>query len=155
MFCSKDIAEDTILDGSRKQQQEPRRSSKSKKYRILIVDDESDIALSLRMGLEIGGFKVDSFIDPQTALSKFKAGVYDIALIDIRMPKMNGFELYRKLIEVDDKIKYCFMTAYEVYYETLKKDYPTLDVGCFIKKPIEPDYLVKRLISELQSLVME
>ena len=96
-------------------------------------------------GLEDHGFKIDSFNDPQTALSNFRFGVYDIALIDIKMPQMNGFDLYRKLRKIDDKVKYCFMTAYEVYYETLRKDYPTLKVGCFIKKPIEIEDLVREI----------
>ncbi|MGC2570142.1 MAG: response regulator, partial [Candidatus Nitrosopolaris sp.] len=86
---------------------------------------------TFKKGLEDNGFEVDSFNDPQIALSNFTAGTYDIALIDIKMPKINGFDLYRKLRNTDYKVKYCFMTAYEVYYETLKKDYPTLNVGCF------------------------
>jgi two-component system, OmpR family, response regulator ChvI len=119
--------------------------------RILLVDDEVDITFTFKRGLEDDGFEVDSFNDPQTALSKFRADIYDIALIDIKMPQMNGFDLYRKLRKIDDKIKYCFMTAYELYYETLKKDYPTLNVGCFIKKPIEIGDLIKELRSELES----
>lgn len=108
----------------------------SRKYRVLIVDDEFDITFSFKQALEDSGFRVDSFNDPESALSHFQAGVYDIALIDIKMPQMNGFDLYRQMRKIDDKIKYCFMKVHEVYYETLKKDYPTLSVGCFIKKPI-------------------
>jgi DNA-binding response OmpR family regulator len=125
--------------------------TKSRKYRVLFVDDEVDITFTFKRGLEDNGFEVDSFNDPQTALSDFRAGVYDLALIDIKMPQMNGFDLYRKLRKIDDKIKYCFMTAYELYNETLKKDYPTLNVGCFIKKPIEIGDLIKELRSELES----
>ena len=121
------------------------------KNRILLVDDEYDITLTFKQGLEDNGFEVDSFNDPQVALTNFRARVYDIALIDIKMPQMNGFDLYRKLRKIDDIVKYCFMTAYEVYYETLKKDYPTLNIGCFIKKPIDIEDLVKELRSELES----
>jgi len=125
------------------------RISKSR-IRILLVDDEFDITFTFKKGLEDNGFEVDSFNDPQIALSNFTAGTYDIALIDIKMPKINGFDLYRKLRNTDYKVKYCFMTAYEVYYETLKKDYPTLNVGCFIKKPIDITDLVKEIKSELE-----
>ncbi|MGC2571012.1 MAG: response regulator [Candidatus Nitrosopolaris sp.] len=125
------------------------RISKSRK-RILLVDDEFDITLTFRKGLEDMGYEVDSFNDPQVALSNFQANTYDIALIDIKMPQMNGFDLYRKLRNIDDKVKYCFMTAYQVYYETLKEDYPTLNVGCFIKKPIDIEDLVKVIKSELE-----
>ena len=125
------------------------RISKSR-IRILLVDDEFDITFTFKKGLEDNGFEVDSFNDPQIALSNFTAGTYDIALIDIKMPKINGFDLYRKLRNTDYKVKYCFMTAYEVYYETLKKDYPTINVGCFIKKPIDITDLVKEIKSELE-----
>ena len=93
--------------------------------------------------------KVDSFNDPHIALSNFSPGTYDIALIDIKMPQMNGFDLYRKLKNIDDNVKYCFMTAYGVYYETLKKDYPGLNVGWFIRKPINTEELVKEIKSKL------
>jgi DNA-binding response OmpR family regulator len=121
------------------------------KNRILLVDDEPDITLTFEEVLEEEGFKVDSFNDPYAALSNFTAGIYDVALIDIKMPQMNGFDLYRKLKSIDDNIKYCFMTAYEVYYDTLKKDYPGLNVGWFIRKPISPKELVSEIKSKLRS----
>jgi DNA-binding response OmpR family regulator len=120
-------------------------------YRILLVDDESDITVTFTKGLEDNGFEVDSFNDPETVLSNFKSGRYDITLIDIVMPQMNGFDLYRKLRQIDSNVRYCFMTAYEVYYETLKEEYPTLNVGCFIKKPVAISDLVRELKSELES----
>jgi DNA-binding response OmpR family regulator len=128
----------------------PVRQPKSKN-RILLVDDEHDITLTFTNILEDEGFEVDSFNDPERALSNFTAGTYDIALIDIKMPQMNGFDLYRKLKNIDDGVKYCFMTAYEVYYETLKKDYPGLNIGWFIKKPISNERLVKEIKSKLNS----
>jgi len=113
--------------------------------RILIIDDEIDVAFSLKMGLEQRGFTVDSFTDADKALSNFRAGEYDVALIDIKMPRINGFELFEKLSSIDEEVKYCFMTAYEAYYESLKKDYSNLNIGCFIKKPIELGNLVTLL----------
>jgi CheY-like chemotaxis protein len=130
----------------------------SLRKRVLIVDDEPDVTLALSKGLEEYGFGVDSSTDSMEALSNFKenTGVYDIILLDVRMPKMNGFELYqemRKIVGGDDdkKLKVCFMTAYEVYYESLKKDFPSLNIGCFIKKPIGIVDLLQRINQELST----
>ncbi len=113
------------------------------------MDDEQDIASAFTIGLEQYGFEVDVFNDPEDALSSFRAGWYGLLLLDIRMPKINGFELYRNLSNKDLNVKVCFMIAYELYYEALKKDYPSLDVGCFIQKPITIDDLVKHVCTEL------
>lgn len=120
-----------------------------KKKRILLVDDEHDITFSLRIGLENNGFAVDIFNDPEEALSNFKAGLYDLLLIDIKMPKMNGFELYREIEKIDNKAKVCFITAFEVYYNSLRELFPTVKVDCYIKKPVTTDELVQRIKSEL------
>ncbi|MFL6457632.1 MAG: response regulator transcription factor [Nitrososphaeraceae archaeon] len=88
----------------------------SKKKKILLVDDEQDITSSLKIGLEDNGFAVDIFNDAILALSNFKAGMYDLILLDVKMPQINGFELYEKIRETDSKVKACFITAYEVYY---------------------------------------
>jgi two-component system, OmpR family, response regulator ChvI len=120
-----------------------------KKKRILLVDDEHDITFSLRIGLENNGFVVDTFNDPQEALSNFKAGLYDLLLIDVKMPDMNGFELYREIEKIDNKPKICFITAFEVYYKSLRELFPTTKVDCYIKKPITTDDLVQRIKSEL------
>ena len=119
------------------------------KKRILLVDDERDITIAFRMGLESNGFIVDTFNDPQEALSNFKAGLYDLLLIDIKMPKMNGFELCQEIERIDNRVKVCFITAYEVYYNSLRELFPTANVDCFIKKPITTDELVERIRTEL------
>jgi two-component system, OmpR family, response regulator ChvI len=132
-------------------------------YRILIVDDDTDITLTFKTGLEDKGFEVDVFNDPLEVLSKFRekkngggcdsgifSSMYDLLLLDVRMPKMNGFELYREIKKIDDKVKVCFITAYEVFYETLKQDFPAVDVGCFIKKPLTIEQLVKKIREELK-----
>ena len=119
------------------------------KKRILLVDDERDITIAFRMGLESNGFIVDTFNDPQEALSNFKAGLYDLLLIDIKMPKMNGFELCQEIERIDNRVKVCFITAYEVYYKSLRELFPTANVDCFIKKPITTDELVERIRTEL------
>ena len=118
--------------------------------RILIVDDEHDIARLFAVGLERNGFVVDVFNDPLTALSNYKAGLYDLLLLDIKMPKMNGFELYQKIKDKDDKAKVCFITAYEESLNDFKKLFPSLEqVDCFLRKPIEMHNLVKIVKSKL------
>ena len=124
----------------------------SSKGNILIVDDEIDITLAFKKGLESNGFSVDIYNDPIAALLNFKSDFYDLLLVDVRMPKMNGFELYQEIEKVDKKTKVCFITAFEVYYNALREIFPTLEVGCFIRKPIEIDDLVKRINAEIHSL---
>jgi DNA-binding response OmpR family regulator len=112
------------------------------------VDDESDVNLTLKMVLEENGFKVDSFTDPLSALENFKgeSDLYDILILDIRMPDMNGFELYKEIKKIDDKVKVCFLTAGEMDYEQFEKDlFSALDENCFIQKPIQNETLIKRL----------
>jgi two-component system, OmpR family, response regulator ChvI len=123
---------------------------KPPKGRILLVDDERDINTVVRKGLERVGFKVRAFNNPLDALSKFEAGSYDVALLDIRMPSMNGFELYKKLREIDSKIKVCFITAFEMYEEEFKKLFPSYEVRCFIKKPIK----LTDLIIEIEKILL-
>jgi DNA-binding response OmpR family regulator len=124
---------------------------KNDKKRILLVDDELDITITFRMVLESNGFLVDAFNDPQGALSNFKADLYDLLLIDIKMPKMNGFELYQEIEKIDDKVKVCFITAFEVYYKSLRELFPVTKVDCFIKKPVTSDELVERIRTELSA----
>jgi two-component system, OmpR family, response regulator ChvI len=118
--------------------------------RILLVDDEPDVTTTFKMGLEGTGYKVDAFNDPAEALSKFKVGVYDLLLLDIKMPIMNGFQLYEELEKLDRNAKVCFITAFEVYYRSLRELFPQIEIDCFIKKPIETEELVKRIQTELQ-----
>ena len=116
--------------------------------RVLIVDDEPDLTLSLKMTLEENGFKVDSFTDPVSALENYKeeAGMYDLLILDMKMPQMNGFELYRQIKKIDDKAKVCFLTAGEMDYEQFGKELiPALENNCYIQKPIENETLIKRL----------
>jgi len=130
--------------------------------RILLVDDEVDITTVFTLALADNGFEVDAFNDPIQALSGLKSGSYDLALIDYKMPNMNGFELYREIRKIDDKLRVCFITAFEVYHEELKKKFQSssnaspqykqgVDVKCFIQKPIDIDELVKRIKEELNS----
>lgn len=121
------------------------------KKRILIVDDDPDILTTYKKGLEESGlFEVDTFTDPEETLSNFKNGLYDFLIIDIRLPKMDGFELYDKMKAIDNKVKICFITAYEVKYRALRQVFPEPKLECFIQKPIEIGKLVERIKSELE-----
>jgi DNA-binding response OmpR family regulator len=114
--------------------------------RILIVDDEPDLTKVSTLALEYHGFKVDTFNDPQEALSKFKPGSYDLIILDIKMPKMDGFELYHEIKKKDNNAKVCFLTASELYYEKFRnKEYCVLDRNLFIRKPIDNEDLVKEI----------
>lgn len=123
-------------------------------YRILFVDDDYDILITIKKCLEDNNndFIVDTFSNPLEAISAFKPELYDLLLIDIKMPQMNGFELYQELRNKANHIdiKTCFITAYETYYEVLKKDFPELNVGCFISKPIQSPNLIKKIREELE-----
>ena len=118
---------------------------------ILLVDNESDNTCVLSMGLEDAGFKVDAFNDPMLALSNFKPNFYALSILDINMPKMNGYELYKEIRKIDDKVKICILTASEIYNESLRAAPPELlyDVKCFIPKPIAIDEFVKQVKEEL------
>jgi DNA-binding response OmpR family regulator len=119
--------------------------------RIAVIDDEPDITTVLKRGLEHNGFAVDAFNDPQTALASFKPGNYDLMIIDIRMPKISGFELYRELKKIDAGVKVCFLTAFEIYYEEFRKMFPTIDVRAFIRKPVSIASLVSQVNSTIGS----
>ena len=113
---------------------------------VLVVDDEPDLNLVIKMVLEGNGFRVDSFTDPLSALESFKANLYDLIILDIQMPGINGFELYRQIKKIDDKVKVCFLTASEMYYEEFRKElFPALGKNCYIQKPIQNETLIKRL----------
>jgi two-component system, OmpR family, response regulator ChvI len=119
--------------------------------RILLVDDEPDIILAFKIGLEDHGFIVDAFDDPQTAASNFKCDVYDLLLLDIKMPKLNGLEFYYRMKEIDKKVKVCFITASEIYYyEHITKDiFNSLGVIRLFRKPIRIDDLANELKKEM------
>jgi len=120
------------------------------KKRILLVDDEIDVISLFKMVLEMNGFEVDAYTDPVAALSDFKANSYGLALLDIRMPNVNGFELYKKIREVDNNIKACFITAYEDYRQEFKGSFPELDeIKCFIGKPKAIEDLVNHVATIL------
>ncbi len=117
----------------------------------MAVDDDSDITFTLKMSLEKRGFSVDVYNDPTEALANFKPDYYDLLLLDVKMPQMNGFELYQEIDKVDRNVKVCFFTAYEAFYETLRKQFLNLKTDCLISKPVSIIDLIKKIDKELLS----
>jgi len=118
---------------------------------LFIVDDERDICLTLKNVLEDNGFVVHAFDDPLLALENFRKDLYDLLILDIKMEKMDGFQLYREIKKIDNKVKICFLTAGEMDYNQFGKElFPALDENCFIQKPIQNETLTK-IINEITS----
>ena len=124
--------------------------SNNRVKKILLVDDESDVLYTIKNILEDNGFQVDTFNDPIISLKSYTSNYYNLVILDIKMPKMDGFELYIKIREKDPKVKICFLTASEMYYEKFRKTRSEfgriIGEDCFIQKPIKNEDLVKKLI---------
>jgi DNA-binding response OmpR family regulator len=122
--------------------------SEKTKIRVLVVDDEPDMTTILNMALERIGFAVDTFNDPVLALDNFKPDLYGLVVLDVMMPKMDGFELYNQLKQIDHDIKVCFLTAStETYREELRKEkYCELSKDLFLEMPLP----IKEIISEIK-----
>ena len=123
--------------------------SKQSKKRILIVDDEPDITESFGIALEDSGFEVDKFNDPAIALASFRPNLYNLLILDIKMPKMDGFELYDKIKNIDKSVKVFFISAFEIDHAAMRKKYPTLKIENFIPKPILIPELIKRINEQI------
>ena len=140
--------------------------------RILIMDDNPDITLTFKKVLQAPkiddltterhlqdnitqgknkmSFEVITYNDPFLALSEFKPNFYHLMLVDINMPKINGFEFSAKILDRDANPRICFMSSGQINQEALKDVYPTLSIGCFIKKPIMGRDLIRRIKMELE-----
>ena len=121
---------------------------KNNKKTILIVDDVTDVCLTLKVVLEGNGFKVDTFVDPTLALENFKSSRYDLLILDIKMPVMNGFQLYAQMKKIDINIKALFLTALTDLqeYDAFKKEvFPKEGQRHFIQKPIENEDMLVRI----------
>jgi DNA-binding response OmpR family regulator len=140
------------------EQQEKKEKLSPFTKRILIIDDDQDITFTFKRGLEAenqysGGkifFQVYAYHDPLLALSEFKPNFYDLLLVDVNMPKVNGFEFSEKILKLDVNVRVCYISAGEMNIEALREQYPTLSIGCFMKKPITIENLVRRVKSELE-----
>jgi CheY-like chemotaxis protein len=159
-----ELAADSNNPSTATKEQEEQSSLYNK--RILLVDDEPDITLTYKSALEgayddiSGGdgdskktrtkFEVYTYNDPLEALLNFKPNFYNILLIDINLPNMNGFELCEKLLKMDINMRVCFVSAGEVNEEAIREIHPSINIGCFIKKPVSMEDLVKRVKAELE-----
>lgn len=123
--------------------------SPASKIKLLIVDDEPDVISSFKKGLEIYGYMVDAYTDPELALANFRPNTYHLLLLDINMPKMDGFKLFQHIEKKDPKARVCFVTAYEMYFEAFKEIFPDLDIGSFVRKPISLENLAKQIESRV------
>jgi DNA-binding response OmpR family regulator len=92
--------------------------------------------------------EVHTYNDPTAALSEFQPNFFDLLLVDINMPHMNGFQICEKILELDINVRVCFMSSGEINREALREIYP-VSLGCFIKKPVNMDYLIERIKAEL------
>src|SRR5215813_213227 len=125
--------------------------------RILIIDDDTDITTTFKAAIEDSNdgndankrIEVYTANDPVVALSEFKPNFYDLLLVDISMPRLNGFELCEKIFAIDLNVRVCLMSSGEISWEALREMYPTRQEGCFIRKPVTIDHLLKRIRSEL------
>ncbi|MGA6990453.1 MAG: response regulator [Nitrososphaeraceae archaeon] len=125
-------------------------SDRITRQRIMVADDESNLTFFYRMSLEHYGYEGDTFNEPRKALSNFKPDYYDLIILDIKMPDMDGFELHKRIKEIDPTVKTCFLTASELYYKEFRtKEYWTLDKELFLRKPIEN----RELIEEIKRLI--
>jgi DNA-binding response OmpR family regulator len=123
--------------------------SARKGNKILLVDEEPDLTMTFKAILQGVGFAVDIYENPLVALSNFRPHYYDLVILDIKMPEMNGFELYSEMLKIDSQVKVCFVTAGEMYNDNVRKNeeeqYCELDTKRFIQKPISNGDLIRRI----------
>ena len=115
--------------------------------KILLVDDEKDIALAFKLGLQSRGMDVSAFTDPLMALEDLKKRHYDLVITDVRMPWLSGFELYREIRKHDKDIPIVFLTGFEISQSELTEVFPDVKPKALLSKPIR--------ISELASVVSQ
>lgn len=139
-----------VYDGTFSRERESNQQQVQENKRILLVDDEHDVNLTISLILEENGFKVDSFTDAFQALKNFTAGLYDLVLLDVKLPAMDGFSLCEEMKKLDDKVRICFLTAADrTYYEILRKHYPSIKENYVIHKPVDNDSLLSLIKSVL------
>lgn len=126
--------------------------STMKDNKILLVDDEPDVTTTFKLTLESAGYIVDTYHDPLLALSRFKPSKYNMVILDIKMPRMDGLRLYEEMRRVDNQVKVCFITAGEMYYDEVREkkgeeeeQYCKPDAEQFLQKPISNLDLVNKV----------
>jgi len=117
--------------------------------KVLLVDDEADITTIIKNGLEKHGWHADVFNDPKLALSNFKPNYYDFVILDVRMPGMNGFQLAKRMWAIDERVKICFLSAFEIYANEATKVFTDFKDHSFVKKPITPKELIQHIEAQI------
>jgi DNA-binding response OmpR family regulator len=125
------------------------KANNQRKKKILFVNDDADTTAVMKVGLNRHGFEVDTFVDSKLALQNFKAGVYDLLLLDVLTKGLDGFELYDKMRKIDENIQICFISASNTFYEKYKSLYPGTQKERFIQKPIK----IKELANTIESIL--
>ena len=120
-----------------------------RKQRILFVNDDTDTTAVMKVGLSRHGFEVETFVDSKSALQNFKAGMYDLILLDVVMKGLDGFELYNKMRKIDENIQICFISASKSFYEKYKSLYPEIQNEYFIQKPVR----IKELANSIDTIL--
>ena len=117
---------------------------------VMIVDDEPDILITIKLVLDKSGFQnVDVFSDPLEALANFKADKYDLVVLDIRMPEMSCYDLYREIRKQDKSVRVCFVSAFEDYFQEFSKLFPNDKAECFMRKPMTMSELLQKIKERL------
>lgn len=111
---------------------------------MLLVDDELDVTSTLKRGLEYLGYRVDAFNRP-TEVPGSAAKECDVAILDIRMPDINGFQLARQLWQQNDKLQICFLSAFEINKKEAQATMPNLRSHCFLTKPLLPSEVARHI----------
>ena len=119
------------------------------KAKILIIDDDKDITNLFSIFLEYNGYIVDAYTNPIEAFNNFRKNSHDLIVLDLKMPKMDGMTIYRKIKGIDDKVIVCFTTADISYIEDLRKGIIDID-KIVLYKPI----LLKDLKNKIESLLL-
>ena len=106
---------------------------------LLLVDDEPDILYVIKHGVERKGVRVDAFADPREALDSFDPSLHSVALLDIKMPEMSGFELANELLKQKPDLQICFLTAFDINIHELRVTVPSIRPVCHLLKPMHVD----------------
>lgn len=118
---------------------------KNIKKRILVLDDDKDTVIAFKVILEYAGFGIDAFTNPLLVLSVFQPNVYDLLLLDIKMPQLDGITLSQKIKELDKGIKICFLTAGGKDPNEVREDNSSNIQDLFILKPVENEVLLEKI----------
>lgn len=118
------------------------------RLKVLLVDDDKDIVFALKRGLEKHGCDVTAFDSPTEAI-KTDPTKYDIAVLDVRMPEVSGFEVARKLWQQNKNLQVCFLSAFEIHPREAKVALPSLKSHCFLTKPMLASNLARHIASHL------